>query len=108
MKNMFLESQVVSQRHLLVIKEKLTKVNLSDTSSTMWPKLTFQIMQKVETLWQILGSKTNKEWFWSEFRQRHMPWMGKSVLICEHYTRVSKMGSLEIKEGSGNLPDWRR
>lgn len=35
MKNMLLESQVVSQRHLLVTKEKFTKVNLSDTSSTM-------------------------------------------------------------------------
>lgn len=35
MKNMLLESQVVSQRYLLVTKEKFTKVNLLDTSSTM-------------------------------------------------------------------------
>lgn len=37
----------------------------------------------------------NKE---SESRQRHMTWMGKSVLIYEHYTRVSRMDTLEIRK----------
>lgn len=79
LKNMSLESQVVSLRHFLITKKEIT----------------LQIMQTFETLWQILGIKMNKVWFWYYSRQRHVD--EKTSPNLETYTRLISKKSLKLQ-----------
>lgn len=87
-KNMFLKFQVVSLKHFLITKKEFT----------------LQIIQTFETLWQILGIKMNKVWFWYYSRQRHLN--EKTSPNLETYTRLISELSLKLWISWKSVKDW--